>query len=295
MKMILMGTGTSHGVPVIACDCAVCTSTDSKNKRLRSSAYVTNKVNENDYVSIVIDVGPEFRIQALRSKIKKLDAILLTHAHADHLHGLDDIHVFSHTVSASGNETAGNGLPVYASSETLDVVKLHFDYIFKQTQKGGGKPKIILNDIDNLQKPFEIENISVLPIPMKHGELDTTGYLLSCFENGQKHSIAYLTDCNFISDESISLIQKNCGVLDHLVIDALRIKTHSTHCSFHDALCYAERLGAFHTWFTHMTHDSSHDDIQKYINDSLSEFPKLSKIVELGGNVSPGYDGLELN
>ena len=307
-----MGTGTSHGVPVIACDCPVCKSTDPRDTRLRCSALVEHK-NQH----FLIDVGPDFRFQALKFKISRLDAVFITHSHADHLHGIDDLRIFSHKNSAAMSrdkvisekypETSGDGLPIYTSERTKGYIHERFPYIFVDHDKGGGIPKLHLIPVDKNtsksplilgEKNEETElsdRIEVVQIPMLHGNHHTNGYVFSCYdESDTKKGIAYLTDCNFISEESISEVKKAGGQLEHLVIDALREKQHSSHCNFLEALSYAEKIGAKHTHFTHITHDMNYIQIQNYINEKLPEFPKLSEIVENGGSVSPAYDGLVL-
>lgn len=303
MTLTIMGSGTSHGVPVIACDCKVCKSTDARDKRLRASAFITDGEQ-----NAVIDVGPEFRIQALRQNIKSLNAIFLTHGHADHLHGLDDIRTFSSTKqngvwkkqSSYLNlllNKHGDGLKVYCNSRTKKIVSSHFDYIFKKTQKGGGKPRVDLWNTKEFssKKKIKLGKINVLPIKMKHGKIESTGFLFSQKMADEKiHSIAYLTDLNFISKKSLELIKKNCGTLDHLVIDALRVKPHSTHFNFDQALEVAEILSPRHTWFTHLTHNLSHIEVQQYIDSKLNLYKNLTEIVKNGGTVSPSYDTLEL-
>ena len=141
MKMILTGTGTSHGIPVIGCSCNVCRSSDSRDNRLRCSAFLESPAN------ILVDVGPEFRIQALKYKINKVDAVFITHSHADHLHGIDDLRVFSHTKALDpahpdNKETEGEGLRIYTTTHAEHDIRHRFDYIFTPMKEGGGKPKI---------------------------------------------------------------------------------------------------------------------------------------------------------
>lgn len=292
--MIILGSGTSHGVPVIGCDCSVCTSSDPHDKRNRSSAFIAEPEK------ILIDCGPEFRIQALRYGVKNVDSVFVTHSHADHIHGIDDLRIFSHTKSGDcnskkGNETEGDGLAVYASSECVQDIKDRFSYAFHEVQVGGGKPKLNLIDLSSSELPVTLGEIEVMPVKLFHGNLLDYGYLFSQTEkDGKKHSIAYLTDCSFIPDESIELIHERGGVLDHLVIDALRERPHSTHFSFDQAMEAADKIGARHTWFIHMTHNLSHEEIKSYINERLPFYKNLLKISHQGGSVAPSFDGLVL-
>lgn len=297
MKFILMGTGTSQGLPFIGCDCKVCTSKDSRDSRLRCSAYVVK-----DKTTLVIDVGPEFRIQALRNHITHLDAVLLTHSHADHLHGLDDLRAFSHTRPCSYDrdafpETEGKGLPVYANATALSDIHERFSYIFRPLGEGGGVAKLDFEDCASFSgtNPLRIGGLQIVPVPLHHGSIEATGWLLSeTGADGKKYSVAYLTDCSGVPDSSVSLVRETGGILEHLVIDGLRVRPHSTHFCFDETLSCAEKIGARHTWFIHMNHDLLHTEIQNYIEEKLPQYPTLAKIVAAGGSVAPGYDQLEL-
>jgi phosphoribosyl 1,2-cyclic phosphate phosphodiesterase len=215
--------------------------------------------------------------------------------------------VFSHTRSegASGcgtqgakyAESPGRGLPLYSNAPALRDVRNRFDYIFRDTQIGGGKPKLLLEDAAQFSAaaPLTIGSVHIIPIPMKHGCMETTGWLLSIApEDGAVHSIAYLTDCNEIPDASIKLLLQNGGSIDHVVIDGLRETSHSTHFSYLEAMACAARIGGKHTWLTHICHNMSHKNITGYCRAHVHDFPELDKIVKNGGSVLPAYDGLIL-
>lgn len=283
MKLTFLGTGTSHGVPVIACDCPVCCSENPKDKRNRSSVYIQT----NDDKFILIDIGPEFRIQAVKYGVKKVDCLLLTHSHADHLHGIDDLRIFSCDSHFRTEKNAAiidaPPIPIYANQATIDDVNARFSYFFKHAKEGGGHAKV------DLQKPegtFVFGATEITPIPMMHGHLETVGWLLTETVDGKRQSIAYLTDCSFISDESIALIREKCGTLKHLVIDGLRIQPHSTHFSYLEAMAAAEKIGGEKVWFTHLTHHHFHTETEDYIKEHIAEFPKLSR------DLQPAWDGL---
>ena len=298
MKLLFLGTGTSHGVPVIGCDCKVCKSSDSRDKRFRCSAYVTvgggaNAKNDknDDKKHILIDIGPDFRSQALEHNVRKVDVLLLTHSHADHLHGIDDLRIFSCDMFKKPDNPRNmekyNSPPItiYTNRATVRDIEKRFDYFFRHCKEGGGHAKVELTEAS---KAFETCGITVTPIPMMHGSLKTTGWLLT--EAGK--SIAYLTDCSFISDDSIKKIRENCGLLEHLVIDGLRVEEHSTHFNFLQALEATDKIGAKHVWLTHLTHAHSHREIIDYIEENLYRFPTLNKVAE---SVLPAYDGLEIS
>lgn len=298
MILTFLGTGTSHGVPVIGCDCKVCKSTDSRDKRFRSSVYIKFQASDKSDKFILIDIGPDFRSQALRADIRQIDALLLTHAHADHLFGIDDLRNFSCIMSNKPenpqNEKYNNPpVPIYTNKTAAGILKQSFGYLFSEKAEGGGHAKIQLNITT---EAFYLDTLKITPIPMMHGHMETTGWMLT--ENSAEGplSIAYLTDCNYISDDSIQLIhntiEKNRnGRLVHLIIDGLRIKEHSTHFNFLQALEAAGKIGAEHIWFTHLTHNSSHEDTASYIAEHRAEFPGL----ESASSILPAYDGLSLS
>lgn len=312
MIVTLTGTGTSHGIPVIGCECPVCRSTDPHDTRLRCSAYV-----QAGDTALVIDTGPEFRMQALKYNIKHLDAVLLTHSHADHLNGLDDLRIFSHTASPGKDNRTEHILPVYANGATLRDIQTRFSYVFAQTQQGGGKPLLNLFNADEYSKenPVIVRNrregaensknpqnansaqtapqteaaqdseLLCFPLPMKHGSLDVIGWNIREKNATAEKSFSYMTDCSAIPDESIKLIQGT----KHLVIDGLRETPHPTHFSFLQALECAARIRPKNVWLTHITHNSSHEQINAWLAIHKKQFPELADIP-----VHAAYDGLKL-
>ncbi len=312
MKLTFLGTGTSHGVPVIACDCQVCKSNDPRDKRYRSSAYVQYQTKNGESKYILIDIGPDFRSQALRQDIRQIDTVLLTHSHADHLHGIDDLRIFSCIMSNKPENPENEKynrppIPFYTNKGTAQDIRHRFGYIFSEQAEGGGHAKI---DLQTASRSFMVDNIKITPIPMLHGHLETTGWLLTeeVVEDSnssqsqtqtrpaKKKSIAYLTDCSYISEESIKLIKDESGLTDgsgslvHLVIDGLRIKEHSTHFNFLQALETSSKIGGQHIWFTHLTHNSSHTQVTEYLAEHRAEFPGLEK----AESILPAYDQLTI-
>ena len=217
---------------MIACDCATCRSDDPRDKRWRPSIAIAF----DDGTSVLVDASPDLRAQALRFELTRVDAILLTHAHADHVLGLDDVRIY--------NFRQGGAIPCYGAARTLARVRRMFDYVFDPaTPKGGGLPQLALQEVIG---PFSLGGATVIPVPVRHGTLPVLGFRIGAF--------AYLTDCNAIPDASWPLLEG----LDVLVLDALRHKPHSTHFTVHQAVDAARRIGARRTLFTHMTHDLSH-------------------------------------
>ena len=231
-RVTLLGTGTSTGVPIIGCDCAVCRSTDPRDQRLRQSIYV----DVPGRARLLVDTSTDLRQQALAHDITHVDAVLITHAHADHIMGLDDIRRFNHLQRAA--------IPFYAQPLAWETIRRVFFYAFDGVARlGGGVPKIDPMEIDG---PFEVHGVRVVPVPLWHGTLPILGFRFGNF--------AYLTDCNAIPDASWPLLQG----LDTLVLDALRDKAHTTHFTVAEAVDVAARVGARRTWFTHMGHDLGH-------------------------------------
>jgi len=234
VRVTFLGTGTSTGVPVIGCTCATCRSTDLKDKRRRPSIYI--KFDEGP--SVLVDASPDLRDQALQYRIERVDLILLTHSHADHVLGLDDVRIYNFRQRSS--------IPCQGDNRTLRDVRRMFAYVFDpRTPKGGGIPQLNLFPVIG---PFSFCQRTFIPVPLKHGTLPILGYRIGAF--------AYLTDCNEIPASSLAQLDQ----LDVLVLDALRHRPHSTHFSLDEAVEMAVRIGARQTYFTHMTHDLLHVD-----------------------------------
>lgn len=256
MKVTFLGTGTSQGVPVIGCSCDVCTSTDKRDKRLRTSAMV-----EVEGRRFIIDAGPDFRYQMLRAGIKKIDALLLTHEHKDHTGGIDDVRAFNfvdyptiHTMHIYGNDT------------TIEAIHRDFHYAFA-SDKYRGVPEIRTHVISE-QASFEVDGIEITPIVGQHSErFRSVGYRIGEF--------AYLTDMNYIAPEELAKLE---GV-QHLVINALRWEAHSSHFSVEEAIELARRVAPKQTYLTHMSHRIGlHSELEK----------------RLPQGVMAAYDGLEI-
>jgi riboflavin kinase/FMN adenylyltransferase len=252
LRITVLGSGTSVGVPMIGCDCRVCRSSDPRDRRLRPSIAIeaAGKV-------VVIDAGPDFREQALRARLPRVDAVLLTHAHADHIFGIDDLRPF--------NFRQKQIIPIFATRDTIAVVRRIYSYAFSDAPTQSTKPRLVLNEIDT--DPFEAAGLQFTPIPICHGNHRATGYRFG--------AAAYLTDHSEIPAESIPLLED----LDVLFLDGLRYKPHPTHSHIAKSLQYVQQLRPRRAFFTHICHDLPHAR-----TESL-----------LPPEVRLAYDGLEIH
>jgi len=250
MELLFLGTGTSYGVPMVGCDCEVCRSSDPHNKRTRASA-----VFRYDGRNVLVDTATELRLQVIANGIDRLDAVLFTHAHADHLHGLDDLRGFT---SRQGP------IDLYADARSADVIRTSFAYAFGEEAEYLELPRIRLHEIDG---PFELFGETVWPIALEHGKLPVLGFRMG--------DIAYLTDCSGIPEESLRRLHR----LEVLVIDAVRFKPHPTHFCLDEALEVIDILSPERALITHISHHFDHDTVNAMLPD----------------NVRLAYDGLSVS
>ena len=246
VKLTFLGTGTSVGIPVIGCSCRVCVSPDPRNRRLRSSAWL-----QAGGLNLVVDTSPDFREQALRQRIPRVDAVLFTHSHADHIFGFDDLRRF--------NTIQNQKLPAYASPETVADLRRIFDYVERGEELPGlYRPKV---DFVEVRDRFQIGPLSVTPVPVEHGPKTTLAYRIEC--GGR--AVGYAPDCKAIGPDSIAMLR---GV-DVMVLDALRQKPHPTHLSLDESAEYLARIGAARSFIIHMCHDLDHEEAQNRLPESV--------------------------
>lgn len=262
MKITVLGCGTSTGVPVIGCNCEVCTSTNPKNKRTRSSVFV-----ETESANFLIDSSTDLRIQALRENITKIDAVLYTHHHADHTHGIDDLRTFNSHKDA-------DHINCYGHEYTTNHLNNAFKYIFDSSVNQNGSYKVFLPKLKTVtvDKPFEVNGVTVTPLLVYHneaGSMITYGYRIGDF--------AYITDCKRIPDKTYELLKG----LKVLILDGLRYKSHPTHLTIEESLEQAKKIGAESTYLTHMGHEIDYDTALSSVSGS--------------GGVGLCFDGLVIN
>lgn len=238
MQLTFLGTGTSQGVPVVACNCSVCQSTDAKDNRLRTSVLI-----ETEKVNFTIDAGPDFRYQMLREKVQRLDAIFVTHGHKDHVGGMDDIRAF--------NFIQKKPMTVFADPIAADSIRKEFFYAFED-DKYPGVPNFDLRPIDN--NIIDFQGIKITPIPVMHGQLPVTGFRIG--------NLTYITDANFINEKSMELIKGS----EILIINALRIKKHISHFNLEEALEVINVINPRIAYLTHISHMfAKHSEIEKIL------------------------------
>ena len=241
-EITLLGTGTSNGIPVIGCDCAVCHSTDSRDRRTRTSALV--RWGEHN---LLIDTATELRSQAIANGVRQVDAVLMTHAHADHTGGFDDLRRF--------NELQGQHIPVYADRGTASMLRERFAYTLTDAFPFyGGKPDLILHEIDG---PFKLLGHEIIPVPVLHGRLPITGFRFG--------DLAYITDAKEIPPTSLDLLHD----LNVLVLNGLRERSHPTHLSFSEAVDVIQAVRPRRAYLVHLSHETSHVDAEKLLPDGI--------------------------
>ncbi len=251
MRITFLGTGTSHGIPTIGCRCRVCMSPNPLNRRNRLGVWIRD-ANQ----STLIDVSPEFRMASLRYGISEIDYVLLTHAHADHTAGMDDLRVFS--------QRSRGPLPIHGNAHTLADVKSRYRYAFRPPlPHGGGIPQFALREVTG---DIPAGDWKIVPLPVLHGPLPILGYRINDF--------ALITDVTVIPDSTLERMRG----LDILALDCLRMRPHSTHLCLSQSVAYAKRIGARRTYFIHMTHELEHEETQSILPE----------------NMYMSYDGLEL-
>jgi phosphoribosyl 1,2-cyclic phosphate phosphodiesterase len=251
MQLTILGVGSSAGTPVIGCDCATCLSKNPRNKRTRCSSFITLDTGEN----ILIDTGPDLRIQALREGLTRVDAVLYTHTHADHLHGIDDLRAFC--------QTSRQQIPLYAKLDAVEHIKAKFGYAIREPSHFWDLPVL---RIQSIEYAFDLFGVPIKPIPVMHGKQMIFGYRIG--------NLAYLTDVSAIPEPSLEMLQG----LEYLLIDCLRTEPHPTHINLAQSLALIERIAAKQSIMIHMTHEL--------------EYEVLSRMLPI--NVQVGFDGLKV-
>ena len=258
-SLTFLGTGTSMGVPTVGCGCAVCVSPDPRDRRLRPSVMVRWRDAGGRERTVIIDTGPDFREQALRAHLTGLDAVFYTHAHADHIMGMDDLRPLSFAVQRE----SGAAIPLYAAPETAEVLERVYEYTFSPDATYPTRARVRL---ERLEERTTVQGVAFVRVPVQHGKLEIAGFRFG--------SAAYLTDVSNIPELSFELLKD----LDVLVLSALRHKPHPSHATLDQAMSWAQRIRARQTWLTHIAHDLGHEQT----NRALPE------------NIQLAYDGLSV-
>lgn len=252
IKVTFLGTGVSHGIPVIGCGCKVCRSKNPRDRRLRSSIHV-----ECGGWHIQVDTPPDFREQSLKFRLPRVDALFFTHAHADHIFGLDDVRRF--------NEIQGGVIPVYASAETGKVLRDCFGYTLRPPPPGLSVPYL---ELCEERWPVSLGEVTVHPLPVQHGKMQACGFMFASAET----RVAYIPDCSGIPDSTLAMIQ-GC---DAIALDALRPEPHPSHFSLDESVDHLLRIGAKQSWITHLCHLLGHEETGQM----------------LPGGIQVAYDGM---
>lgn len=252
MQLTLLGVGSSAGTPVIGCRCETCLSDNPRNNRTRCSAAIAFPNGE----VVLIDTGPDLRSQALREGIERVDAVLYTHTHADHLHGIDDLRAFCQLQKSQ--------IPLYGNADTVEHIRQKFPYVLREPADFWDLPVLKAHQVED---PFDLFGVKVIPIPVQHGRIGILGYRIG--------DMAYLTDVSAIPESSLELLQG----LRILLLDCLRYKPHYTHINLEQSLDYAGRIAAANTYMIHMTHELEYEALGKLLPSSMEV----------------GYDGLKLS
>ncbi|MBW6498674.1 MAG: MBL fold metallo-hydrolase [Bacteroidales bacterium] len=243
MEITVLGTGTSQGVPVVACECAICRSKDPRDKRLRTSVLI-----KSAQTTVAIDAGPDFRQQMLREKVKSLHAVVITHSHKDHIAGLDDVRAF--------NWIQKRPMDVYAASDVLKVVKNEFSYAFVEEDKYPGVPQINLHTIDS--NPFLVNDLEIIPIKAMHYKLPVLGFRVGDF--------TYLTDANYIAPEELDKMRGSKVI----ILNALRKEKHISHFNLEEAIAIIRELAPEKAYFTHISHQMGfHENVEKELPENI--------------------------
>ena len=247
-RITVLGCGASTGTPVLFCKCSSCKSKNPKNSRTRASVFI-----QTSNKRFLIDTSPDLRTQAMREKLYWIDAVLFTHDHADHVHGIDELRTYNYLMRKP--------IPCYGSKQTINAIRKKFSYIFTYTQEGGGKPAIDLHYVD---KPFKFQDVTITPLHVIHGQMKVLGFRIN--------NVAYITDCSYIPEKTYKYLKE----LDVLVMDCLREIKHPTHVNVEQSLAIVKKIGAKKTTLTHMSHDLEYESFKKML-------PK---------NIEPAFDGL---